>query len=54
MKRSKNTMRYTLMQKNIRRRFLPILWKIIGAVTHRFVQDSTKGYEIFIENMLEH
>ena len=28
--------------------------KIVGAVTHVFVQDSTKGYGIFIENMLEH
>ena len=28
--------------------------KIIGAVTHVFVNDSTKGYGIFIENMLEH
>ena len=28
--------------------------KIIGAVTHVFVKDSTKGYGIFIENMLEH
>ena len=27
--------------------------KIIGAVTHVFVQDSTSGYGIFIENMLE-
>ncbi|GAA0795753.1 SpoIVB peptidase [Faecalicatena orotica] len=27
--------------------------KLIGAVTHVFVQDSTKGYGIFIENMLE-
>ena len=27
--------------------------KIIGAVTHVFVQDSAKGYGIFIENMLE-
>ena len=27
--------------------------KIIGAVTHVFVQDSTKGFGIFIENMLE-
>lgn len=27
--------------------------KIVGAVTHVFVQDSTKGYGIFIENMLE-
>ena len=28
--------------------------KLIGAVTHVFVQDSTKGYGIFIENMLKH
>lgn len=28
--------------------------KVIGAVTHVFVQDSTSGYGIFIENMLEH
>lgn len=28
--------------------------KIVGAVTHVFVSDSTKGYGIFIENMLEH
>ncbi len=28
--------------------------KIIGAVTHVLIQDSTKGYGIFIENMLEH
>lgn len=28
--------------------------KIIGAVTHVFVQDSTKGYGIFIENMIQH
>ncbi len=27
--------------------------KIIGAVTHVFVQDSTKGYGIFIENMIK-
>ncbi|MFI3325613.1 MAG: SpoIVB peptidase [Clostridia bacterium] len=27
--------------------------KIVGAVTHVFVNDSTKGYGIFIENMLE-
>ena len=27
--------------------------KIIGAVTHVFVQDSTSGYGIFVENMLE-
>jgi len=28
--------------------------KLIGAVTHVFVQDSTKGFGVFIENMLEH
>lgn len=28
--------------------------RLVGAVTHVFVQDSTKGYGIFIENMLEH
>jgi len=28
--------------------------KIIGAVTHVFVQDSTKGFGVFIENMLQH
>lgn len=28
--------------------------KLVGAVTHVFVQDSTKGYGIFIENMLSH
>lgn len=27
--------------------------KLIGAVTHVFVQDSTKGYGIFIENMTQ-
>lgn len=27
---------------------------IIGAVTHVFISDSTQGYGIFIENMLEH
>lgn len=27
--------------------------KLIGAVTHVFIQDSTKGYGIFIENMLK-
>ncbi|MGC4019512.1 MAG: SpoIVB peptidase [Muricomes sp.] len=27
--------------------------KLIGAVTHVFVQDSTKGYGIFIENMMK-
>jgi len=28
--------------------------KLIGAVTHVFIQDSTRGYGIFLENMLEH
>ena len=28
--------------------------KIIGAVTHVLVQDSTRGYGIFIESMLTH
>lgn len=28
--------------------------KIIGAVTHVFVQDASKGYGIFIEQMLQH
>lgn len=27
--------------------------KLVGAVTHVFVQDPTRGYGIFIENMLE-
>ena len=27
--------------------------KLIGAVTHVFIQDPTRGYGIFIENMLE-
>ena len=27
--------------------------KIIGAITHVFIRDATKGYGIFIENMLE-
>ncbi|MEI3526302.1 MAG: SpoIVB peptidase S55 domain-containing protein [Eubacteriales bacterium] len=27
--------------------------KIVGAVTHVFINDPTKGYGIFIENMLE-
>ena len=26
--------------------------RIVGAVTHVFVNDPTKGYGIFIENML--
>lgn len=28
--------------------------KLIGAVTHVFIQDATSGYGIFIENMLGH
>lgn len=28
--------------------------RLAGAVTHVLVQDSTKGYGIFIENMLEY
>lgn len=28
--------------------------KLVGAVTHVFVNDPTKGYGIFIENMMEH
>ena len=28
--------------------------KLIGAVTHVFVQDSTRGYGIFVEDMLKH
>ena len=33
---------------------VPILQngKLIGAVTHVFVQDATKGYGIFIEEMM--
>ena len=27
--------------------------KIIGAVTHVFINDPTRGYGIFIENMIE-
>ena len=27
--------------------------KLIGALTHVFVNDPTKGYAIFAENMLE-
>ena len=27
--------------------------KIVGAVTHVFVNDPARGYGIFIENMLE-
>ena len=28
--------------------------KFVGAVTHVFVNDPTRGYGIFIENMLEY
>ncbi len=28
--------------------------KLIGAVTHVFVQDSTRGYGIFVEDMMKH
>jgi stage IV sporulation protein B len=28
--------------------------KLIGAVTHVFVNDPTKGYAVFCENMVEH
>ncbi len=28
--------------------------KIIGAVTHVFISDATKGYGVFIEKMMEH
>ena len=27
--------------------------KLVGAVTHVFIQDSTRGYGIFVENMLQ-
>ena len=27
--------------------------KLVGAVTHVFVNDPTKGYGIFIENMIK-
>ena len=27
--------------------------KLVGAVTHVFIQDSTKGYGIFVENMMK-
>ena len=27
--------------------------KLIGAITHVFVDDPTRGYAIFAENMLE-
>ena len=30
-----------------------LIRKIIGAVTHVFVQDASSGYGIFIENMLK-
>ena len=28
--------------------------KLVGAVTHVFVQDSTRGYRIFVEDMMRH
>jgi stage IV sporulation protein B len=28
--------------------------QVVGAVTHVLVNDPTRGYGIFIENMLEH
>ena len=28
--------------------------KLIGAVTHVLVDDPTKGYAVFIKNMLQH
>ena len=28
--------------------------KLIGAVTHVFVQDSARGYGIFVEDMMKH
>ena len=28
-------------------------WKIVGAVTRALINDPTKGYGIFIENMLD-
>ena len=28
--------------------------RLIGAVTHVFVNDPAKGYGIFAENMIEH
>ena len=27
--------------------------KVVGAITHVFVQDSRRGYATFIENMME-
>ena len=27
--------------------------KLIGAVTHVFLNDSTRGYGVFIENMIQ-
>jgi len=27
--------------------------KLVGAVTHVFVQDSTRGYGIFVEDMIK-
>ena len=28
--------------------------KLVGAVTHVFVQDSTRGYGKFVEDMMRH
>ena len=28
--------------------------KVIGAVTHVFVQDAARGYGVFIEQMIQH
>ena len=28
--------------------------KVIGAVTHVFVQDAARGYGVFVEQMMEH
>lgn len=28
--------------------------KLVGAVTHVFIQDSTRGYGIFVEDMMGH
>ncbi|MDE6904520.1 MAG: hypothetical protein K2P76_06240 [Lachnospiraceae bacterium] len=28
--------------------------RLIGAVTHLFISDASKGYRVFIENMLKH
>jgi len=40
---------------NINRVGSPVIQngRIVGAVTHVLINDPTKGYGIFIENMLE-